>query len=132
MCVRIRADDLPAVDLQRDFNARLLAAWDGGLVGGQSFGSLRRNGAELEVASEEDRRVADMLRERASRVNECAWLAEPSRSPAAPLKRQLTRQSSTPNRFWAASASGGSSRLAPPPSTVPKIARQESAPPSLL
>ena len=105
-------NDLPAVDLQRDFNARLLAAWDGANVGSRSFGQPAAEGDGAGAAEEEDG-VASMLGERASRVGECAWLAESPRAThgraACPMPR-LTRQSSTPNRFWTTSASGASSR----------------------
>ena len=93
-------NDLPAADLQRDFNARLVAAWDGCQAGdaGGGFG-----GGEMLSERALTRSVDSLLRERKVRQREGARDGdeEPSAAAVAP---DLLRQKSTPNRFWETSA----------------------------
>lgn len=129
-------NDLPACDLQRDFNARLLAAWDGACAGAQAgLATALASGAE-------DAGLGRMLSERAARATESAWIPTPPSSGPPSPRRQLTRQSSTPNRFWETSASAAGSttsslrarvHLAPPSEGAePPVAKSKSTPAALI
>lgn len=105
-------NDLPAVDLQAEFNQRLLTAWDG-CGAGDAVGGL----GELRATDG----VEELMASRAQRQRDASWrnksvaglaLAEGIGGPAAHLSGpplpMLARQGSRPNRFWEISSSSGS------------------------
>jgi hypothetical protein len=94
-------NDLPAVQLQKDFNARLLSSWDG-------------TSAALACDLVPERGMRDLLRERMERLQDASLTvtdedaARYGMSPASDrAAARLKRPKSTPNRFFLRSAPSG-------------------------
>ena len=144
-------NDLPAAELQRDFNARLLAAWDGCRRGdaGEARGEFLPDSGRLEAlleacsARERERVVAspevpqvDGEEGGAGATSSDGHTAPPALSPPLARPPLSPRQQSTPNRFWEVSTSSGAAATSPLVRRVrsepPPPSSQGSAPPPLL